>query len=160
CILGTTMGWLLSTARVAYAAGRDGIFPKFFGKLSPKYNSPVNALIIGSVLVNLLLIMNYRESMVEAFTFIIILATLSFLPIYLLTASAEIFLMFKGAKEFNFKIFITKAIIPLLAFIYTIWTIYGSGEETVMWGFIMMLLGIPFYIYNYHVNQAKAEKSE
>ncbi|MEF9935280.1 MAG: amino acid permease, partial [Clostridium sp.] len=136
CILGTTMGWLLSTARVAYAAGRDGIFPKFFGKLSPKYNSPVNALIIGSVLVNLLLIMNYRESMVEAFTFIIILATLSFLPIYLLTASAEIFLMFKGAKEFNFKIFITKAIIPLLAFIYTIWTIYGSGEETVMWGFI------------------------
>ena len=35
CILGTTIGWLLSTARVAYAAGEDGVFPKFFGKLHP-----------------------------------------------------------------------------------------------------------------------------
>ncbi|MEF9951009.1 MAG: amino acid permease [Clostridium sp.] len=157
CILGTTMGWLLSTARVAYAAGQDGVFPKFFGKLSPKYNTPVNSLIIGSVLVNILLIMNYRESMVDAFTFIIILATLSFLPVYLLTASADMFLMFKGKKEFSFKIFVTKAIVPLLAFAYTIWTIYGSGSDVVMWGFILMLIGIPFYIYNYHVNSSKSE---
>lgn len=26
CILGTTIGWLMSTARVAYAAGEDGVF--------------------------------------------------------------------------------------------------------------------------------------
>ncbi|MEG0642086.1 MAG: amino acid permease, partial [Clostridium sp.] len=67
CILGTTMGWLLSTARVAYAAGEDGVFPKFFGKLSPKYNTPVNSLVIGSVFVNILLFMNYQKSMVSAF---------------------------------------------------------------------------------------------
>ncbi|MGL5416826.1 MAG: APC family permease [Clostridium sp.] len=150
CILGTTIGWLLSTARVAYAAGQDGVFPKFFGKLHPKYKTPVNALVAGSILVNILLIMNYQQSMVDAFTFITILATLSFLPVYLLTASAEIMLMFRGATEFNFKIFIKKAIIPLLAFVYAIWTIYGSGAEIVMWGFILLLLGIPFYIYNYY----------
>ncbi|MGL5649654.1 MAG: APC family permease [Clostridium sp.] len=150
CILGTTIGWLLSTARVAYAAGQDGVFPKFFGKLHPKYKTPVNALVAGSILVNILLIMNYQQSMVDAFTFITILATLSFLPVYLLTASAEIMLMFRGATEFNFRIFIKKAIIPLLAFVYAIWTIYGSGAEIVMWGFILLLLGIPFYIYNYY----------
>ncbi|WP_024614938.1 amino acid permease [Clostridium sp. Ade.TY] len=155
CILGTTIGWLLSTARVAFAAGEDGVFPKFFGKLHPKYGTPANALIVGSILVNILLIMNYQKSMVSAFTFITILATLSFLPIYLLTAAAEIMLMFKGAKEFNFGIFIKKAIIPLLAFIYSIWTIYGSGAETVMWGFILMLIGVPFYIYNYHKNKVE-----
>ncbi len=153
CILGTTMGWLLSTARVAYAAGEDGVFPKFFGKLHPKFNTPVNSLIIGSVLVNILLIMNYQKSMVSAFTFITILATLSFLPIYLLAACAEMFLMFKDSKEFNLKIFIKKSFVPLLAFAYTIWTIYGSGAEIVMWGFILMLIGIPFYIYNYHKNK-------
>lgn len=153
CILGTTIGWLLSTARVAYAAGEDGVFPRFFGKLHPKYATPVNALVAGSILVNILLIMNYQKGMVAAFTFITILATLSFLPIYLLTAAAEIMLMFKGVKEFNFKIFITRAIVPLLAFVYTIWTIYGSGAEIVMWGFILMLSGVPFYIYNYHKNK-------
>ncbi|MGL4873351.1 MAG: amino acid permease, partial [Clostridium sp.] len=130
--------------------GRDGVFPKFFGKLHPKYKTPVNSLVVGSILVNILLIMNYQQSMVDAFTFITILATLSFLPVYLLTACAEIMLMFRGATEFNFKIFIKKAIIPLLAFVYAIWTIYGSGAEIVMWGFILLLLGVPFYIYNYY----------
>lgn len=153
CILGTTIGWLLSTARVAYAAGEDGAFPKFFGKIHPKYGTPVNALVAGSVLVNILLVMNYQKSMVSAFTFITLLATLSFLPVYLLTVAAEIMLMFKGTKEFSLKIFLKKSIIPLLAFAYTMWTIYGSGAETVMWGFMLLLLGVPFYIYNYHKNR-------
>lgn len=152
CILGTTIGWILSTARVSYAAGEDGVFPKFFGKLHPKYGTPVNSLIIGSVLVNILLIMNYQKGMVSAFTFITILATLSFLPVYLLTVAAEIMLMFKNENNFTLNIFIKKSIVPLIAFVYTIWTIYGSGAETVMWGFILMLIGIPFYIYNYHKN--------
>ncbi|WP_061313409.1 APC family permease [Clostridium botulinum] len=150
CILGTTIGWLLSTARVSYAAGIDGVFPKFFGKLHPKYGTPINSLIAGSVLVNILLIMNYQKSMVSAFTFITILATLSFLPVYLLTVSAEMMLIFRDEKKFNFKIFMKKSTIPLLAFAYSIWTIYGSGAETVMWGFILMLIGIPFYIYNHY----------
>ena len=153
CILGTTIGWILSTARVSFAAGEDGVFPKFFGKLSPKYGTPVNSLIIGSVLVNLLLVMNYQKGMVSAFTFITILATLSFLPVYLLSVAAEMMIMFREEKNFNLKIFLKKSLIPMLAFIYTIWTIYGSGAETVMWGFILMLIGIPFYIYNYHKNK-------
>ena len=157
CILGTTIGWILSTARVSFAAGEDGVFPKFFGKLHPKYGTPVNSLIIGSVLVNILLVMNYQKGMVSAFTFITILATLSFLPVYLLTVAAEMMLMFRNEKKFTFKLFIKKSIVPLFAFIYTIWTIYGSGAETVMWGFILMLIGIPFYIYNYHKNTKKTE---
>lgn len=153
CILGTTIGWLLSTARVAYAAGEDGVFPKAFGNLSPKYGTPVNSLVIGSILVNILLIMNYQKSMVSAFTFITILATLTFLPVYLLTAAAEMMLLFKDERKLTLGVFIKKSFVPLLAFIYALWTIYGSGAEIVMWGFILMLIGIPFYIYNYHKNK-------
>lgn len=155
CILGTIIGWLLSTARVAYAAGVDGVFPKFFGKVNEKTGTPVSALIFGSVLVNILLIMNFQKGMVDAFTFITILATLSYLPVYLLSVSAEMMLIFKEEKKFNFKIFIKKSTLPLLAFVYVIWTIYGSGADTVMWGFILMLIGIPIYIYNHHKNREK-----
>lgn len=153
CILGTIIGWLLSTARVAYAAGVDGVFPKFFGKVNEKTGTPVSALIFGSVLVNILLIMNFQKGMVDAFTFITILATLSYLPVYLLSVSAEMMLIFKEEKKFNFKIFVKKSTLPLLAFVYVIWTIYGSGADTVMWGFILMLIGIPVYIYNHHKNK-------
>ena len=123
CILGTTIGWILSTARVSFAAGEDGVFPKFFGKLSPKYGTPVNSLIIGSVLVNLLLVMNYQKGMVSAFTFITILATLSFLPVYLLSVAAEMMIKFREEKNFSLKIFLKKSIMPMIAFVYTIWTI-------------------------------------
>ncbi|MBE6052509.1 MAG: amino acid permease [Clostridium sartagoforme] len=153
CILGTTIGWLLSTARVSFAAGEDGVFPKAFGKLHPKYKTPSNSLVIAAVLVNILLIMNYQKSMVSTFTFITILATLTFLPVYLLTASAEIMLLLRKENNITVILFLKKSIIPLLAFIYTLWTIYGSGAEIVMWGFILMLVGIPFYIYNYHKNK-------
>ena len=155
CIFGTIIGWLLSTARVSYAAGVDGIFPKFFGEVNEKTGTPVKSLVIGSVLINILLVMNYQKGMVNAFNFITILATLSYLPVYLLSISAEMMLQFKGEKEFNFKIFIKKSILPLLGFIYVIWTIYGSGAETVMWGFILMLIGIPLYIYNHYKNNIK-----
>ena len=153
CILGTIIGWLLATARVSYAAGVDGVFPKFFGKINEKTGTPINSLIFGSVLVNILLVMNFQKGMVDAFTFITILATLSYLPVYILSVSAEMMLTFKENKEFSFKIFIKKSILPLLAFIYVLWTIYGSGAETVMWGFILMLLGIPVYVYNHHKNE-------
>ena len=103
-------------------------------------------------MVNILLIMNFQKSMVSTFTFITLLATLSFLPVYLLSIGAEIMLMFKGEEEFNLKIFLKKSSLALLAFTYTLWTIYGSGAETVMWGFILMLIGIPFYVYNHHKN--------
>ena len=62
-------------------------------------------------------------------------------------------IMFREEKNFSLKIFLKKSIMPMIAFVYTIWTIYGSGAETVMWGFILMLIGIPFYIYNYHKNR-------
>ena len=97
--------------------------------------------------------MNFQKGMVDAFTFITILATLSYLPVYILSIAAEMMLAFKEENKFNLKIFIKKSILPLLAFVYVIWTIYGSGAETVMWGFILMLIGIPIYIYNYHKNK-------
>lgn len=146
-ILGTTVGWLLSTARVAYAAGKDGMFPSFFAKVSPKSGTPYASLILGSALVNILLAMNYQKSMVSAFNFVILLATLSYLPVYAFTAAADMMLLVKREKNFNIFAFVKSAFVPLVGFVYACWTIYGSGAETVMYGFLLMLAGIPFYIY-------------
>lgn len=158
-VLGTTVGWLLSTARMAYAAGVDGVFPKVFSKLHPKFKTPYVALIIGSALANILLLFNYAKGFSAAFTFIVLLATLSYLPIYAMTAASEILLLFKKGSNFNIGKFITKSIIPLLGFSYAVWAIYGSGAETVMYGFTMMLLGVPFYIYMEIKNKSLSDKT-
>lgn len=157
-ILGTTIGWLLSTARVAYAAGKDGMFPNFFAKVSKKNGTPYVSLIVGSVLVNILLAMNYQKSLVSAFNFVILLATLSYLPVYAFTAAADMMLMVKREKTFNFMYFIKSAFVPLVGFIYACWTIYGSGSDAVMYGFLLMLAGIPFYVYMTLKNKERLNK--
>lgn len=157
-VLGTTVGWLLATARVAFAAGEDRVFPSIFAKVHPKYKTPHMSLIIGSLLVNILLFMNYTKGFSAAFSFIALLATLSFLPIYAITAVSEIILLVKRNKNFNFINFVKASVIPLIGFIYACWTIYGSGADTVMYGFLLMLLGIPFYVYGILKDKTKMEK--
>jgi APA family basic amino acid/polyamine antiporter len=154
-IIGTTVGWILSTARVAYAAGKDELFPAFFAGVHPKYQTPHVSLIIGSVLINILLLMNYTKSLVSTFNFLILFATLSFLPVYASTAAAEIALLAKRDHGLTVWKFIKCSIIPLLGLVYAAWTVYGSGAETVMWGFLMILLGVPFYLYRVLKNDRK-----
>lgn len=146
-VIGTTVGWLLTTARMSYAAGVDKVFPEIFGKVHPKYKTPYVSLIINSILTNILLFMNYSNSLLKAFNFMILLATLAYLPVYASTSAAEILLLAKRDINFNIFRFIKNSIVPLLGFAYAIWAIYGSGAETVMYGFLLMLMGIPFYLY-------------
>ncbi len=146
-VLGTTVGWLLTTARMSYAAGVDKVFPQVFAKLHPKYKTPYVSLIINASLTNILLLMNYTKSLVSAFSFMILLATLAYLPVYASTSAAEIMLLVKREKNFTVWKFIKNSSVPLLGFLYAVWAVYGSGAETVLYGFLLMLFGVPFYLY-------------
>lgn len=145
--LGATSGWLLTTARCAVGAAEDGLFPSIMKRINPKVNTPVVSLVISGICTNLLLVMNYVGTLQSAFDFMILLSTLSFLPAYSFCTTAEIVLFFKGNGRFNFFSFLKNSFFSLLAFIYSIYAIYGTGAECVMYGFILMLIGIPIYVY-------------
>lgn len=145
--LGATAGWILTTARSSYGAAQDKLFPKVFGKIHPKYKTPVASLLISGVACNLLLILNYVGSLNAAFNFMLLLATLAFLPAYAFCAAADIVLLKKHSPDFNIWNFLKNSFVALLAFGYTIYAIYGTGSQVVMFGFILMLVGIPIYLY-------------
>jgi basic amino acid/polyamine antiporter, APA family len=42
---------------------------------------------------------------------------------------------------------VSNLIVASLAFVFSLWAILGSGAETVYWGFIAILAGIPFYVW-------------
>lgn len=144
---GAISGWILTTARLSFAAGEDGLFPKIFAKVHPKHNTPYVSLIITSVATNMLLILNYSSSLTSAFDFMINLATIAFIPAYALTACAEIILTFRKEHKLTIGSFLKYGIFSLLAFSYSIYIIYGSGAESAMWVFILMFVGTPFYAY-------------
>ena len=145
--LGATSGWILTTARSAYGASQDKLFPEIFGKVHPKYKTPAAALIISGVAANILLILNYVGSLNAAFNFMLLLATLAFLPAYAFSAAADIVLLKKHSLDFNLFNFLKNSFVALLAFAYSLVAIVGTGSEVVMYGFILMLAGIPLYLY-------------
>ncbi|MBU3190490.1 amino acid permease [Clostridium bowmanii] len=145
--LGATSGWVLTTARSAFGAAQDKLFPEVFGRVHPKYKTPVISLVISGVAANILLILNYVGSLNAAFNFMLLLATLAFLPAYAFSAAADIVLLKKHSIDFNIWNFLKNSFVALLAFAYSIYAIYGTGSQVVMYGFILMLVGIPVYLY-------------
>lgn len=44
-VLSGMMGFYMASSRLMYSMARDGFLPEIFGKISPKYGTPVNAMI-------------------------------------------------------------------------------------------------------------------
>ena len=143
---GALNGWILLQGRVPMAAAEDGIFPPQFAKVHGKRKTPVFGLVVSSVLVTGLMLMNYTKGLVDAFTFVILLATLTTLVPYAYSAAAQVYLWLVERESFNPKHLVRDVIVASLAFAYSVWAIAGAGEDIVTKGFVLLTAGIPVYI--------------
>ncbi len=145
--LGALNGWTLLAAQIPMAAARDGLFPQSFCKLSSR-GTPVISIIISTVLVTLLVLVNFNKGLVGAFNFIISLAVMTTLLPYTMTTMSKLVLMLGRKKECGKPMLNTlDIIITVLAFLYSLWALAGSGHETVYWGFLLLIAGIPVYVW-------------
>jgi len=154
---GALNGWTMIQGQVPYAVAKDKLFPGVFGRLNKK-GVPAIGMAISSGMTTLLLLMNYTKGLVEQFKFLLLLATLSILIPYLFSAGAYIILGTK--KNALHKASLTSVVVlGLLAFVYSLWEIAGSGEQTVYYGFMFLMIGVPFYIWlSYKKHRAEEEK--
>ena len=94
-----------------------------------------------------LIMMNYTESLSEQFEFIILLATLSTLVPYLVCSLCELMISVttgrKIAENQSFKV----VTLASVGFLYSIWAIYGAGRDVVFWGFLLLVMGLPIYVW-------------
>jgi APA family basic amino acid/polyamine antiporter len=143
---GALNGWILLQGQVPMAAARDRLFPAAFGRTT-RSGAPVFGLVVSSVLVTVLMAMNYTKSLVDQFTFVILLATLTTLVPYALSAAAEVMLMITDRAAFSARRLAVDATVAGLAFAYSLWTIAGSGYQVVFRGFMLLMAGVPVYVF-------------
>jgi APA family basic amino acid/polyamine antiporter len=143
---GALNGWILLQGQVPMAAARDRLFPTPFARTS-RNGTPVFGLVVSSVLVTALMATNYTRSLVELFTFMLLLATLTTLIPYAYSAMAQLMLFVKDRERFSGRKLATDAVIASLAFLYSGWTIYGAGMEVAFYGMLLLLGGIPVYVW-------------
>ncbi len=137
---GALNGWTLVVGQLPMAAAADGLFPQAFARVSRR-GTPAAAMIVGGVMGTALVAMNYSRGLVELFTFIILLCTLSTLVPYVF-CSLAVWLMPGQPAPTG-----AAAVVSGLAFLYAMLAIVGAGAETVFYGFVLLLAGLPLLVW-------------
>jgi APA family basic amino acid/polyamine antiporter len=121
------------------AVATDGLAPRMLAKKNAGH-APTRALLISSCVATLLLVFNYNEGLVAAFTFLISMSTLATLMPYALSALAEL----KHSKlQFG-----PWLIIAIVALAYSLIAMAGAGVTTLLWGLLMIVAGLPLFYWS------------
>jgi APA family basic amino acid/polyamine antiporter len=139
---GALNGWTLLVGQLPLAVARDGLFPRIFAKISRR-GTPAAGLMIAGVLTTALVFLNYTRGLVELFTFFILLSTLNTLIPYVFSSLALFLLPERRGDALPRSI----AIAGVLAFGYSLWAMAGAGAETIYWGFLLLIAGLPVYVF-------------
>ena len=142
--MGALNGWILILAQIPMAAANDEMFPRIF-KRKNKKGVPELGLVVGSILSSVVMLMNFSENLVTQFTFIVNLTVLACLVPYLFVSASYAIVIIQNKTYTNS--FVKTVLLGLLGFLYSLWAIYGSSAEVVFYGLLLLLLGIPFYVF-------------
>ena len=105
------------------------------------------ALVVSSLLVTGLIAMNYNKALIDQFTFIILLATLTTVVPYAFAAAAEVYLFIVDPKRFAGRRVVRNIVVATLGFAYAIFAIWGIGWDIIGKGFLLLMIGLPVFVY-------------
>lgn len=147
--LGALSGWILVQGEMPYQMAKAGVFPKHFAMTNSR-GAPVVGLLVSGVLLSAVVLTNGGKSMVQIFTFLLLISTSATLVMYLLCALSALWLHVKGrlVLKGSLAVFL---VISVLAAVYALWALLGAGKEAVIWGFLLLGCAVPiFYGMRWH----------
>ncbi|MBM7714313.1 amino acid transporter [Bacillus thermophilus] len=138
-VFGSAMSSQASASRVLFAMGRDGQLPSFFGKLHPKFKTPINNILLISAISLLSLVL----SLTLVASFINFGAFIAFISVNI----AVISYYFIKKKERSFKGTILYLILPGIGAVLDIWLLLNLDIHSKVLGSIWFALGFIYLIF-------------
>ena len=138
---GTLNGWILMQGQIPLAAARDGLFPQPFGRVDANA-TPQFGLIVGSTLASALVFANFNEALVRVFTFSILLSTAATLVPYVVCTLALLSPSLRRQRAAGSSL----VAITVFALVYSLWALWGTGRESLLWGAVLFAVGVPVYL--------------
>jgi amino acid transporter len=145
--LGTLNGWILMSGRIPVSAARDGIFFPALARLHPRFGTPYVSLIVATIIGSLTLGLYFTDTTLGVFDTIVQLSVLTTLLAHLYTAAAEWMLRRRGAMSPDASSRWRPQLVAVVAFAFVLWSMYGIGPTITRWAFLVILAGIPLYIW-------------
>jgi APA family basic amino acid/polyamine antiporter len=145
--LGTLNGWILMAGRIPVSAARDGIFFSGLARLHPRFGTPHVSLIVATLIGSLSLGLYFTDTTLGVFDTIVQLSVLTTLLPHLYTAAAEWMLRRRGDVQSESPSRVRSQVVAAIAFVFVLWSMYGIGPTITRWAFLVILAGIPLYIW-------------
>ncbi len=146
--LGAMNGLLLLSGQIPMAAEFDGLAPKAFGKLNI-HHAPGTGLIISGALAAFVLWFQLSggAGLGEAVATLVLVSAVATMVSYAFSAAAEIKWLVLDKGKIPVAHLARKMTVAILALTFTIMAFYGGGHEEVYWLWMLIVLGVPIYIY-------------
>jgi APA family basic amino acid/polyamine antiporter len=138
--LGALVGWVFLQGELACVMAVRGVFPQWLAKTSAN-GTPIRAHLVSSVILTALVATSFNRSMVDLFTFVVLLATSGCLFAYLFTALAALKLQSNQTLGKSLPV----AFAAAAGAVYSAWAIWGAGREAALWGLVAFLAAFPIF---------------
>jgi len=134
-VSGSDESGILGTARLSYAMSIDGLFPKLFSRIHPRYQTPYMALIVQGITAFVL-------SIFSGITQLISFSVLNLAFAFMLTCFALLVLERGGTKKLR-----GQRLLPIIGIIICVYLLYATSLFNKVVGLTVIALGIPLYVF-------------
>ena len=143
--IGALNGWTLLMGQVPMAAARDGLFPPLFGRLSARQVPALGIVVSAALATALVLVQAMGSGGFSAFYNLVVgLSTMAAVIPYAFCALAGSLVSARVSGGASIP---RVTLIEIVAFIFAMFTLYGCGAEPVLYGLVLLLLGIPVFVW-------------
>jgi amino acid transporter len=135
-VSGSDESGMIGTSRLGYALAADGLFPKVFARIHPRFKTPYLGIIISAVTALVAALFGNLSVLIATSVFFMAFA-------YAATGASTFFLQRKETKtHFNLR----TLIIPILGVIFSVYLITQCSFSQIALGLILLFVGVPIYI--------------
>ncbi len=141
--LGALNGWTLLMGQVAMAAARDDLFPAAFGTLSRR-GVPALGIVMSAALATVLILSQAAggSRFAAAYDMIVGLSTMAAVVPYVFCSLAFGLIRARGGSGGN-----RVTLVEAVAFLFSMFTVYGCGPRSALFGLLLLLAGLPVYVW-------------
>ncbi len=136
-VAGSNESGMIGTSRLGYALAADGLFPRIFARLHPKYQTPYLSIIIQSIIA--------AVAAIEGNLSLLIAVSVFFLAVAYLATCASVFVFRRRKLSPVFRL-IGGPVIPALGIIFSVYLITQCSPVQLVLGVLLLLAGIPVYV--------------
>ena len=145
--LGAMNGLLLLSGQIPMAAEFDGLAPKVFGKLNIRHAPGTGLIISGALAAGILALSFGGGGLGDAVAQLVLVSAVATMVSYAFSAAAEIKWLALDKGKVPVTHLARKMTVAVLALVFVILAFYGGGVQEIYWLWMLIVLGVPLYIY-------------